>query len=49
MKENIFTTKLLDLKLASKTEKITNSAGIFIIMDFIPYDVRALLEKVDQD
>jgi mitogen-activated protein kinase 1/3 len=49
MKENIFTTKLLDMKLASKTGKLANSNGIFIVMDYFPYDIRALLEKVDQD
>ena len=47
MKENIFTTKLLDIKLASKTDKLGSATGIFIVMDYVPYDVRTLLEKVD--
>jgi serine/threonine protein kinase len=49
MKDNIFTTKLLDIKLASKSDKLGQATGIFIVMDYVPYDVRTLLEKVDQD
>lgn len=48
MKENIFTTKLVDLKTANKTKDFEKATGLFIIMDYVPYDVRELLEKVDQ-
>lgn len=48
MKENIFTTKLLDLKLSTKSTKLQEATGIFMVMDFVPFDIRSLLEKVDQ-
>lgn len=49
MKSNIFTTKLLDIRLSSKTDSFEDANGIFIIMDFFPHDVRNVLEKVDKD
>jgi len=48
MKGNIFTTKLLEVVLA-KSDEVEQAAGVFIIMDFVQYDVRTLLEKVDQE
>jgi len=44
MKQNIFTTKLLDVIINSKSQKSVDGAnGIFLVMDFVPNDLKKLL------
>ena len=47
MKNNIFTTKLLDVILAKKENKpFSKSKGIFLVMEYIPNDVKRMLDTI---
>ena len=41
MPDNIFTTQLLDLIMPTDPEN--NSSSLFIVMDFVDYDIKKLM------